>query len=86
MSPFNRDYARLLAPALSVAGMAWFLRFALRSATTPWIMVCLAIAICYATLIVVSTMMGLGSDDRVVANAIWRRLRDSFSRSAMDAK
>jgi len=50
------------------------------SAVPPWLIIGGAIGLCYLALVGVSVSMGLDSDDRLIADAIWGRLRGSFSK------
>jgi O-antigen/teichoic acid export membrane protein len=80
MSPYNRGYSRLIPAVLSAIGVALLLRVLSPSAVPAWLIIGGAIGLCYMALLGVSAAMGLDSDDRLVADAIWGRLRGSFSK------
>jgi O-antigen/teichoic acid export membrane protein len=85
MSPYNRSYVRLIPATACAIAMVFLLKLALRSITPAWIGIGCAIVACYVTLIGVGVALGLGSDDRLVAGAIWARLRGSFSKVTVNA-
>ncbi len=80
MSPYNRGYSRLIPAVLSAIGVALLIRMLSPSALPAWLIIGAAIGLCYLALVGVSVAMGLDSDDRLIADAIWGRLRGSFSK------
>lgn len=80
MSPYNRGYSRLIPAVLSAIGVALLIRMLSPSAVPGWLIIGGAIGFCYLALVGVSAAMGLDSDDRMIAGAIWGRLRGSFSK------
>jgi hypothetical protein len=80
MSPYNRGYSRLIPAVLSAIGVALLIRMLSPTAIPGWLIIGGAICLCYLVLVGVSVAMGLDSDDQLIADAIWGRLRGSFSK------
>jgi len=74
--PYTRGYWRLTPPALASVAAAVGLRIALRSVSPDILMVVLAAAAVYAVFVGAVLMAGLEADDRLIANAIWSRVRN----------
>jgi O-antigen/teichoic acid export membrane protein len=74
--PYTRGYWRLTAPVLTSVFAALGLRFALQSVRPDILMVILAAAIVYAVFVGTVLMAGLEADDRLIASAIWSRVRN----------
>jgi hypothetical protein len=75
LSPYNRTYLKLLPSvgsallvALLVSKASWLMR-------VDWTGVVAALVLAYATFAIVTFAMGLDADDRLIANAVWARLR-----------
>jgi O-antigen/teichoic acid export membrane protein len=78
LSPYNRTYLKLLPSvgsallvALLVSKASWLTR-------VDWTGVVAALLLAYATFAIVTFALGLDADDRLIANAVWARLRGGF--------
>jgi hypothetical protein len=78
LSPYNRSSLKLLPSigtalliVLLVSKASMFLR-------ADWIVIVVALLLSYGGGAVVAFAMGLDADDRLIANAVWMRLRGAF--------
>ena len=79
LSPYNRSYVRLIpAAAISVILLIavnkmfdWF--------QPEWMGILTGVLLAYAGFMVVAALFGLDEDDRLIAGAVWRSLRRTFS-------
>jgi O-antigen/teichoic acid export membrane protein len=80
LSPYNRSYLRLLFPTLAtVVSSVVLYRFAFIF-HHDWIAVGATLAVAYGLFAAVVLMLGLDADDRLIASAIWSRMRATFLR------
>ena len=75
MSPYNRSYLRLLAPAAVVIAAALVLRSTMAWVRPQWTVAVLSGIVGYALLLGGATVMGLNDDDRIVTRAVLARFR-----------
>jgi len=78
LSPYNRSYLKLLPPiggALLVALLASKASVFIRA---DWVLILAAVALAYGAFSAVAFVMGLDADDRLIANAVWTRVRGAF--------
>ena len=76
--PYNRGYWRLAMPAGASLATAIGLRIALRLAHPDIVVVVVATAAAYAVFLAAVLLSGLEADDRLIAAAIWARVRGLF--------
>jgi O-antigen/teichoic acid export membrane protein len=76
--PYNRGYWRLLIPAGAALATTVGLRIALRPARPDILVVIVATLVVYAVFTGVVLLSGLEADDRLIAAAIWARVRGIF--------
>ena len=76
--PYNRGYWSLALPATVTIVATVALRIALRSATADIPVVVLCTAIAYALFLGTVLIAGLNADDRLIASAVWYKVRNSF--------
>lgn len=76
--PYNRGYWRLLMPAVASIATAVGLRIALRPAHPDILVVIVATVAVYAVFTGTVLLSGLEADDRLIAAAIWGRVRGLF--------
>ena len=78
LSPYNRGYFRLLWPAaVTLALMLGLSRYS-HIFHHDWLAVGTALALAYTLFAGIVLLTGLDSDDRMIATAIWSRVRGSF--------
>ena len=78
ISPYNRSYLRLLPSVgsamlivLAVHGTSIFLRH-------DWVGIVVALFLAYGSFLSVVYAVGLDEDDRLIANAVWKRVQGTF--------
>lgn len=79
LSPYNRSYLKIL-PSI---GGALLITLAVRNAAAvflrkDWVAIILAAVLAYAVFSAVALSIGLDADDRLIANAVWARVRGAF--------
>jgi O-antigen/teichoic acid export membrane protein len=79
LSPYNRSYFKLVPPLTTALFVTWLAsKFSIAaSMKTDLIMIFIALVSAYATFSAVALLMGLDEDDRLIANAVWARVRGS---------
>jgi len=82
LSPYNRSYLRLLVPCGASLAAILVLRQILAGARPEWVPIVIALAISYATFGGLALALGLDEDDRMIVDAIQRRLRGVAGRTA----
>ena len=83
ISPYNRGYLRLVAPAALVVCTALALRSALPVVQAAWVTIGIAILLCYGALMAGALFTGLSADDRLIVEAVWLRLRSFLPKKAV---
>ena len=73
--PYNRSYLRLLPPLAGNLCVLLLLRFALDGALPRWMTLGIAISSAYLVFVVIALAVGLDGDDRLIARALWSRVR-----------
>ena len=76
--PYNRSYWGLAFPAAVALAATIGLRIGLRSVRADIAVVVLSTALVYALFVSIVLLSGLEADDRLIANAIWYRVRNVF--------
>jgi O-antigen/teichoic acid export membrane protein len=76
--PYNRSYWSLTLPAAAVLVAGLSLRIALQSVRPDVIVVGVSMLVAYAVFLGTVLASGLEADDRLIANAIWARVRNSW--------
>jgi O-antigen/teichoic acid export membrane protein len=78
LSPYNRSYLKLLPPTGSALLIALLVSKAALLMRADWILVVVALLLAYGAFCAVAFAMGLDADDRLIANAVWTRVRGVF--------
>ena len=73
--PYNRSYLRLLVPFSGALGAILILRFAFTAIRPQWMVVAIGLLLSYVVFFLLALASGLDEDDRLVARAVWSRLR-----------
>jgi O-antigen/teichoic acid export membrane protein len=79
--PYNRSYLKLLPPTAAAVAMILLLKRNQEFFRHDWLTVGVCTAAAYLVFAVIVLMFGLDSDDRLIANAIWSRLRGMVGRT-----
>jgi O-antigen/teichoic acid export membrane protein len=78
LSPYNRSYLRLLPSIGSAILLCWLVRRASVWLKVDWILIGVAFVLSYAAFSAVAFAAGLDADDRLIASAMWTRVRGAF--------
>jgi O-antigen/teichoic acid export membrane protein len=73
--PYNRSYLRLVLPSAGMLGALLVVWWTVGRVAPPWLTVAVALSLAYGLFIGLALLFGLDPDDRLVARAIWTRLR-----------
>jgi O-antigen/teichoic acid export membrane protein len=76
--PYNRSYWGLAVPAAVTLAAAIGLRVGLRSVRADIAVLAFSTALVYVIFVGTVLLLGLDADDRLIANAIWSRIRNWF--------
>ena len=76
--PYNRSYWRIALPAAAALAAALGLRMMLQSVRPDIVVVGISIMAVYAVFLGAVWLSGLDADDRLIADAIWARIRNSW--------
>lgn len=75
LSPYNRSYLHLLLPAVAMLGVTLLLKKNSAMFSHDWIAVGASTVTAYAVFGAILLMFGLDADDRLIASAVWLRVR-----------
>ena len=75
LTPYNRSYVHLLPPAAAVVGVTLLLKKNSSLFVHDWIAVGVALILAYVFFGAIYMMFGLDVDDRLIARAVWSRIR-----------
>jgi O-antigen/teichoic acid export membrane protein len=81
LSPYNRSYFGLLPPTIAVFAMTLVLKRYSIVFHHDWLAVGIALAMAYTLFALMIFIKGLNADDRLIASAIWLRVRAAFVKS-----
>lgn len=76
--PYNRSYGRLLLPLGGSLAVLLMLQTTLKSVRPEWMAVAAGISLAYFTFVAIVMAFGLDADDRVIAAAVWSKVRGAF--------
>jgi O-antigen/teichoic acid export membrane protein len=80
ISPYNRGYLGLLPPTVAVALVSLVLKRYAAVFRHDWLVGGVALVLAYGLFSIMIFMRGLDPDDKLIANAIWARIRGAFVR------
>jgi len=78
LSPYNRSYLKLLPPVAIALAITLLVSKASMFIRADWVVIVLALLLAYGAFSGVAFAMGLDADDRLIANAVWTRVRGTF--------
>jgi len=81
LSPYNRSYIHLLAPSVAVVAVTILARKVTTDVGPDWLVVGATGILAYLVFAGIVFAFGLDDDDRLIANAIWTKVRGAFERS-----
>jgi O-antigen/teichoic acid export membrane protein len=78
LSPYNRSYLQLLLPLAGALASLLLVRAALAVIRPEWMVIGAALVLAYLVFVGIALAFGLDQDDRLIAHAIWLRMRGVF--------
>jgi O-antigen/teichoic acid export membrane protein len=85
LTPYNRSYLRLLPPTAAAVAVILLLKKNVEIFRHDWLAVAATTIAAYIVFAIVVLAIGLDSDDRLIANAIWSRIRGTVGKSPIEA-
>lgn len=82
ISPYNRGYLRLVLPTMIACVVTLLIRRYSPLLNHDWLAVGAALALTYCVFAAIVLMTGLDDDDRLIASAMWGRIRTAFGGGA----
>ncbi len=79
LSPYNRSYFHLLPPAVAVVIVTLVLKKNSFIFAHDWLAAGVALILAYVVFGAIVLLSGLDADDRLIANAVWLRIRGAVS-------
>jgi len=72
--PYNRSYLRLVFPSMATLACTLCARFLGRDFQPEWLMIAVALIAAYVTFALLTLLVGLDDDDRMIVSAVRQRL------------
>jgi O-antigen/teichoic acid export membrane protein len=85
ISPYNRGYLRLVPPTIATLTATLVVKKYSHMLNHDWLAVGVALGLAYCLFAAIVLMTGLDDDDRLIASAMWSRIRGAFERSGAQA-
>jgi O-antigen/teichoic acid export membrane protein len=85
ISPYNRGYWRLLPPTAATLAVTLVLKEYSYLFHRDWLAIGITLGLAYCVFSVIVLMGVLDADDRLIASAIWSRIRVMFARTGVEA-
>ena len=76
--PYSRSYWRLLLPVCGNLVALLIMRITLKAIRPEWIVIVVGISLAYVAFIAIAMAFGLDADDRLIASAVWSKVRGAF--------
>ena len=76
--PYSRSYWRLLPPVCGNLAVLLMLKALLKAVRPEWIGIVAGISLAYLSFIAIAMACGLDADDRLIASAVWSRVRGAL--------
>jgi O-antigen/teichoic acid export membrane protein len=83
--PYNRSYLRLALPSVATLTAAIAMRFALRPLGSDIVAVILTTVVSYVLFLGIALLFGLDAEDRLIASAVWYKVRSFRRRTQLAA-
>ncbi len=84
ISPYNRSYAHLILPAAAMLAVTLLMKRGILFFRHEWLAIGCATLLAYAVFAIVAMSFGLDADDRLIARAIWTRIRGVFGKPPIE--
>ncbi len=85
ISPYNRGYLRLVPPTIAALIVTLSVKRYSHVLNRDWLAVGVALGLAYCLFAAIVLMTGLDDDDRLIATAMWSRIRGAFVRTGVEA-
>ena len=82
--PYNASYFRLLLPSLGMLAALFAVRGTLGAIWPAWLTIGTALALAYLVFIGIALAFGLNVDDKLIADAVWTRVRGMISKAEVN--
>ena len=79
--PYNRSYLRLVFPMAATLAALFLVRLKADVVHHNWLLVLIAVAAGYLVFCAAALLTGLDADDRIIADAVWYKVRGLFRRA-----
>jgi O-antigen/teichoic acid export membrane protein len=76
--PYSRSYWRLLLPVCGNLAVLLIMKATLKAVRPEWVVIAAGIASAYVAFIAVAMAFGLDADDRLIASAVWSKVRGAL--------
>jgi len=83
--PYNRGYLRLLLPVLGTFAVLLLLRSKFSAIRPEWVVIGAGLILSYLAFIGIALAFGFDADDRLIAGAVWSRIRSVFPKLEVNA-
>jgi O-antigen/teichoic acid export membrane protein len=83
--PYNRSYLRLIVPVTATVASLLLLRYSSHYFQNSWLLVAAAIVAGYVVFASTVLVSGLDADDKLIADAVWYKVRGMFQRGGVSA-
>ena len=76
--PYSRSYWRLLLPVCGNLAVLLIMKATLKAVRPEWVVIAAGLASAYVAFIAIAMAFGLDADDRLIASAVWSKLRGAL--------
>jgi O-antigen/teichoic acid export membrane protein len=76
--PYTKSYLRLLLPLFGNLAVLLLLKTALKTLHPEWVVIFAGLILAYLAFAAIALVFGLDADDRLLARAVWSRVRSTF--------
>jgi O-antigen/teichoic acid export membrane protein len=76
--PYNRSYWRLLLPICGNLAVLFVASRTLQAVRPEWLAIVAGLSLAYCAFIAIAMLFGLDADDRLIAGAVWSKVRGAF--------
>jgi O-antigen/teichoic acid export membrane protein len=83
LSPYNWSYRRLIPPSLMALAVTLLLKTQGASLHPALLLILVTLVLSYSVFVVIALVVGLDADDRIIATAVWSRVRVAFESKRM---
>jgi O-antigen/teichoic acid export membrane protein len=76
--PYGRSYLRLLLPVCGNLAVLLIMKATLKAVRPEWVVIAAGLASAYVAFIAIAMAFGLDADDRLIASAVWSKVRGAL--------